>query len=324
MRTHHVPQSQTLPDTTPRFSKRSTCVKKGVESSKDGAPKRGLPKSSIHRFPTAIFTKKGWFRWFFLIDGSSLNSHGQPVRELEFDGFLDERLAKTMPHSSSFLGREAWYHTSFCTFEMEDLYGFSWSTFLDKRHPRVSSQKFIGFVNCKWFSSIENENGSCGLLFHPWFLWLEDHILSSCLFNRDRQVWWVWSWFFRDEYSLTMECLQYKRMPYQSCTINNSKYLYILHSFTSQNNLKVKPHFVFRCFTQKAQWDFIFAPGTNLLRKFQKFQVPWSPKPRNPSSRHVLGDSTREVLVFRTSSWYPEIEQCLYLTFLVCIEIGAT
>lgn len=100
-------------------------------------------------------------------------------------------------------------------------------------------------------------------------------------------------------------------------------YLYILHSFTSQNNLKVKPHFVFRCFTQKTQWDFIFAPGTNLLRKFQKFQVPWSPKPRNPNSRHVLGDSTREVLVFRTSSWYPEIEQCLYLIFLVCIEIGA-
>ena len=73
-----------------------------------------------------------------------------------------------------------------------------------------------------------------------------------------------------------MGCFQYKRMTrmtYQSCTINKLKHLYILHSFTSQNNFKAKPHFVFHCFTKKqTQWDFIFTPGTNLLRKFRKFQ----------------------------------------------------
>ena len=58
---------------------------------------------------------------------------------------------------------------------------------------------------------------------------------------------WRITW---DEYSLTMGCLQYKRMTrmtYQSCTINNLKHLYILHSFTSQNNFQAKPHIL--CFT---------------------------------------------------------------------------
>lgn len=285
------------------------CVKKGVKSRSDDGKmalqKEDFPRS-IHRFPVQFsYTTNSTCATRGLISvcfSSLMGVVWIPMVNLfeNWDGFLDERLQKTMPHSTSFLVRPdiiplfVLLKWKTCTVSRDQ-----WSTCLDKRHPRVSSQKFIGFVNCKWFSSIENENGSCGLLFHPWFLWLEDHMSfqrrqASMMILILIFSWWI---FFDDG------CLQYKRMTCQSCTINNSKYLYILHSFTSRNKFKVKPHFVFHCFRQKNTMRLHLHTRHESFRKFQKFQVPWSPRPRNPSSRHVLGDSTREVWVFAILGW---------------------